>query len=338
MVKSLLSANDGLVTYEVVPMSRFADSKAARRFRQEYPDIVLKTWQEDSLDDLISCFSGCHGVFAQTDTYAFPLQSRRDWTDSEISLGQLIICAAEVCNVKHIVYSSLPSVFNASNGAHNIRHFEAKHHISSMFEESSIASTRINSGPFFTNIFTPQFSFYSGDTFILSTPANPQKTCGWVDPSVDIGALVLSVLSSQVAKENRSFDISGKQLSFAELARTFSSVTGFKARYVQCTIEEWVDRVCVPPSSELAATSVFRQDLEALGEWLATMPSHKSVYGTVEADEVKRSERLMQVKCSSWEAYLRRAKWLQPTKQMQFEKASSSSKTSRMSVRIVVRT
>lgn len=323
MVKALLEAQ-GQHKYELLPMCRFTESKAARRFTKEYPSLPLRSWQEHSQEDLEACFQGCFGVFVQTDTYAFPLKTRKEWTRSEIELAHRILRAAQKCKVQHITYSSLPSIFDATNGAHNIRHFEAKNHIAKLFKESDIPTTIVSSGPFFTNIFTPQYSYYSGDTFILSTPANPQKLCGWVDPSQDIGQVVRTAFERGLTDEE--IKVCGPQISFADLARTFTCVTGFKARYVQCSAEEFKARVC--------EDSAFQEDLDALGQWLASMPGDKSLYGTEGKASIVKCEKELGVKFSNWEEYLRRAKWLRPTKQVEFEKSVMKPPTIKVSIKV----
>jgi hypothetical protein len=77
--------------------------------------------------------------------------------------------------LKHVIYPTFPSVFNASNGRINIRHFETKHQIALWLRVSPVQSTILCPGPFYTDFNDMQYASWDSGVVVFSTPAAPTK-------------------------------------------------------------------------------------------------------------------------------------------------------------------
>jgi hypothetical protein len=207
-----------------------------------------------------------------------------------------------------VIYPTFPSIFNASNGRINIRRFETKYQVSLDIKSSSIPSTILCPGPFYTDFQTPQYAYWEGERVIFSTPAAPSNKMGFTDPGHDIGWFARAAFDKGPDfMEGEEVPVCGELISYSDLAENFTCVTGIKAEYLQCTVEEFEARFEDYSEPD-------RKDLGGLGKWLAIAPSDMSCYGTIPMDRSFRAESGSRVKALTWEKFLERTRWGGPAR------------------------
>lgn len=208
-----------------------------------------------------------------------------------------------------MIYPTFPSIFNASNGSINIRHFEAKHQISLQLKASKIPNTILCPGPFYTDFNDMDFVSWDGNVAVFSTPAAPSKRMGWADPGHDIGwfaRAAFDVGPKRVGQEH--VPVCGQSISYEDLASVFNAVTGIKAEYRQCTIEDF------ETLQTKGLGGVKGKEVRGLGEWLAIAPDDRTCYGTIRMDRLKEVQEILGVDALSWEKFLERTRWRGPAK------------------------
>lgn len=306
-VIDVLLYTKGPIHYEVRPMTRSLRSELALAFKRDYPQLSLVRWQQENGESLRECFEGCYGVFIVSDFVPEAGMSREEWNLAEIALATRCIDAAKAAGIAHIIYPTYPSVFDASNGNINIRYFETGRQISRVIQSSAIPSTILCPGSFYTDLFEPQYSHWEGDTIVFSTPAGPGKRMGWADPGYDIGVSVKAVLEvGPDWMKGLEVPVCGQNISYADMATKFSAVTGTKANYRQCSVDEFSTRVDKDEER--------RNEIRALGQWLAVAPDDRTCYGTVAMARLLDVEKQLGVKALSWEMFLERTRWKGPVK------------------------
>lgn len=295
----------GSIHYEVRPMTRSLSSKLAQAFSRDYPQLDLLQWRQQELESLRECFEGCYGVFIIPGFISASEMTLKDWSRAELDLGNRLLAAAKAAKVSHLVYPTFPSIFNASNGRINIRYFETAHEIRRQIHSSSMPSTILCPGPFYTDFDDIQYARWEGDTVVLSTPAAPSKRMGWADPGHDIGWFTRAVFDKGPEwMMGLEVPVCGQSISYSDLASKFTAVTGLKAEYRQCSLEEFEARSTNEQEK--------RKELSALGEWLAIAPDDKACYGTVEIGRLLSVEKELGRKALSWEKFLERTGWKGP--------------------------
>jgi len=306
-VVDALLFNKGDIEYRVRPLTRSTTSKLAQRFVDNYPQLSLIQWNINDISSLQKCFEGCYGAFIDSGVLLPHEISLKEWTRTELALGERCCQAAEEAGVKHIVYPTFPSVFNASNGRINIRHFETKHQIALRLRASPVASTVLCPGPFYTDFNDMEYASWDGNVLVFSTPAAPTKRMGWCDPGHDIGWFARAAFDlGPDCMEGEDVPVSGPVFSYEDLASKFSAVTGIKAVYRQCSLEEF--------GKLEGVDGVKGKEVRALGEWLAVAPDEGACYGTVGMDKLKQTQREVGVRALSWEQFLERTGWRGPVK------------------------
>jgi hypothetical protein len=204
-----------------------------------------------------------------------------------------------------MVYPTFPSIFNTSNGEINIRYFETVFEICRQIQISSIPSTILCPGPFYTDFNDIQYTHWEGDTLIFSTPAAPNKRMGWADPGHDIGWFARAVFDKGPEwMAGLEVPVCGQSISYSDLANKFAAVTGLKAEYRQCSVEEF--------AGKSGSNSERTNELRALGRWLVVASDDKACYGTVEMSRLMKVEKDLQRKALSWEMFLERTGWRGP--------------------------
>jgi len=212
--------------------------------------------------------------------------------------------------LKLVIYPTFPSVFNASNGRINLRHFETKHQIALWLRGSPVQSTILCPGPFYTDFNDMQYASWGGGVVVFSTPAAPTKRMGWSDPGHDIGWFARAAFDvGPDSMKDEQAPVSGPVFSYEDLASKFSAVTGMKAVYRQCSLEGF--------GSLEVVDSVKGKEVGALGEWLAIAPDDGACYGTIGMHKLKQAQREMGVQELSWEKFLERTGWRGPLKKAQ---------------------
>lgn len=162
-------------------------------------------------------------------------------------------------------------------------------------------------GPFYTDFDDAQYAHWEGDTIILSTPAAPNKSMGWADPGHDIGWFSRAAFDrSPEWMKGLQVPVCGQSISYSDLATRITAVTGMKAAYRQCRLEEFEARA---ENSEDR-----RKEIGALGHWLEVAPDNKTCYGTIEMSRLIEVEKDLGTKALSWEMFLRRTCWRGPPK------------------------
>ncbi|TVY22073.1 NmrA-like family domain-containing protein, partial [Lachnellula hyalina] len=220
------------IQYAIRPMTRSLTSKLAREFELDFPHLSLVQWRQDDTDSITECFDGYYGAFIDTGMFHVPEASMLELTRGEIALGKRCLEAANTASLSHIIYPTFPSIFNSSNGSINILRFETKHQISLEIHASSIPSTVLCPGPFYTDLYEPQYASWDGTTVIFSTTAAPETSVGFADPSHDIGLFTRAALDKGAQyMAGEEIPVCGPPLTYAELAARFTAVTGIQAAY-----------------------------------------------------------------------------------------------------------
>jgi hypothetical protein len=133
---------------------------------------------------------------------------------------------------------------------------------------------------------------------IFSTPASPDKKMGFADPGHDIGWFTRAAFKKGPEFMKRQYvPVCGQSISYDDLASRFFAVTGIKAEYRQCLVEEFKARF-------ENFSEADRKDMGVLAKWLAVAPSGGVCYGTIDMERLSFAERGLNVKALSWEAFL----------------------------------
>ncbi len=206
--------------FAVRAITRKTDSPAARALRDLGAEIV-----QGDLDDpasLAAALEGVYGVFGVTNFW--------EHFDKEGPQGRNLVKAVADANVKHFVYSTLPPIEKATNGALRSPHFDLKAEHEDYARTLGIPSTFIHVPFYYENFlyfFPPKpagdgtyaFGFPQGDTPLAAISVQ------------DVGPIVAPMFEQPEKYIGQVVKLAGDEIPATTYAATMSRVTGATIHY-----------------------------------------------------------------------------------------------------------
>jgi uncharacterized protein YbjT (DUF2867 family) len=172
----------------------------------------------DDPDSLMRAMDGVYGVF-----------SMQPYTANEIKQGVAVIEAAKRQGASHFVYTSVGS----ANEETGIPHFESKANVEEHLRSSGLGYTILRP-VFFMENWLRMFGYW-GEPIRngqLRQPLSPTKNLQMVAVH-DIGAFAALAFEHPGKWENRTFSLTGDELSMLQIADAFSRMTAQDVKYVR---------------------------------------------------------------------------------------------------------
>ena len=206
--------------FNVRALTRKTDSPAANALREAGAEIV-----KGDLDDpasLAAALEGVYGVFGVTNFW--------EHFEHEEVHGRNLVEAVAAAKVKHFVFSTLPPIAKATNGALKSPHFDIKAEHEELARKLGIPSTFIHVPFYFENFLyffppkpagdgTYQFGFPQGDTPLAAMSA------------ADVGLVVAPLFEQPETWIGQTLKLAGDEIPAAAYAEAMSRATGADVRY-----------------------------------------------------------------------------------------------------------
>lgn len=214
--------------YDVRAITRKTDSPAAQALR----DLGVEVVQGD-LDDpasLAAALEGCYGAFGVTNFW--------EHFDKEETQGRNLVKAVAGAGIRHFVFSTLPPIAKATNGALKSPHFDIKADHEDYARSLGIPSTFIHVPFYYENFLgffpprpagdgTYQFGFPQGDTPLAAMSVE------------DVGRIVAPVFEHPERYIGQTLSLAGDELPAAAYAEAMSRRSGVEVRYAHVPRETY---------------------------------------------------------------------------------------------------
>lgn len=206
--------------FNVRVITRKPDSDASNALRALGAEIV-----PGDLDDpasLDAALEGVYGVFGVTNFW--------EHFDREEIHGKNLVHAVAKANVKHFIFSTLPSIVKETNGALRSPHFDLKAEHEELARTLGIPSTFVHVPFYYENFlyfFPPRpagdgtyvFGFPQGDTPLAAISVE------------DVGKLVAPMFEQPEQYIGKTVKLAGDEIPPAQYAEALSRATGKTVRY-----------------------------------------------------------------------------------------------------------
>ncbi len=214
--------------FAVVALTRNPESEKALALRQAGAEIVRGDM--DDPESLKRAMQGVYGVFGVTSYWEHP--------DKEYRHGKNLIDAVQESNIRHFVFSSLPSYNKLSGGAFPVSHYDIKAELEDYAKSLHLPATFVQPASYyenFLNVFMPRpdedgnfyFGFPQGDTKLAMASVE------------DLGGVVKTIFRHPAEYIGRVTGVVGDDRTFAEYADIMSRVLGRRIYYVYIPHEEF---------------------------------------------------------------------------------------------------
>jgi uncharacterized protein YbjT (DUF2867 family) len=206
--------------FDVRALTRKPDSPAAAALRDLGAEVV-----QGDLDDppsLKAALEGCYGVFGVTNFW--------EHYGKEAEQGRNLVRAVADAGVGHFVFSTLPPIEKATNGALRSPHFDIKAELEDYARSLNIPATFVHVPFYFDNFlyfFPPrkaedgsyQFGFPQGDTPLAAMAVE------------DVGRVVAPIFEQPERYIGKVIRLAGDELPAAKYAEIMTRQLGVDVRY-----------------------------------------------------------------------------------------------------------
>ncbi|KAJ5158308.1 uncharacterized protein N7500_007959 [Penicillium coprophilum] len=237
VARSLLAHKDNVFHVRVI--TRDPQSEKAQAIALLGAELV----QADGLNsvEMTNAFAGSWGVFINTNSDDEALKSLDG--PSDYDLGVSVIDAAEKAGVQHVVYSSGPSITNATKGRMHIEGFETKYHVEQYGRKKAFTSfTPILCASFmecfFYDPFVDAFGGFpwnpdpeTNEVVFRTPPYGGKGDMPWVSCEVDLGDIVHGIFLNPSKYHQVLVQATSQQIAMHDIAASYTQATGIPARY-----------------------------------------------------------------------------------------------------------
>lgn len=253
--------------YTVRGVTRDPTSLPARELVDRFGCEVVRA-DLDNESSIKSAIAGATGIFLVTSSiYDDRLYER------EVSQGKAVADAAVDANVQFIIFSTLPSVREISNGKYiHVAHFDAKYDIEQYIRSlRSLNSSFVSLGSFMQNLQNGLKPQPLGDgTFAINASMSADTRLPLVD-ATDVYKFILAILENPEEFRGKVIRVAERLYKLDEMATIISNATGKVVKYSQLppdVVRSFLDPVMADDVMEMAAFfeefGYFGPDMETL--------------------------------------------------------------------------
>ncbi|KAF3054966.1 NmrA-like family domain-containing protein 1 [Daldinia childiae] len=287
VVSALLKAN---ADFEILALTRDAQSASAQRLAQKSPKIKLVTGDMDTPENIFSkarevTKTPIWGVYSVQAAIGGGASFRRE----EVQ-GKALIDASLKNGVKHMVYSSVDrGGAKSDNDPTDIPHFISKHNIEKYLLEKTKGGemdwTIIRPVAFFENL-VPGFLGKVFSTSWKITLKKDQKL--QLVATSDIGFFAAEALRNPEQWKGKKLSLAGDELTYDQFTTIFKQKTGDDmptTYHFIATIINWMSKELgymfrwfrnVGYGADIASLRKMNPDLKDFGAWLETESQFKT--------------------------------------------------------------
>jgi uncharacterized protein YbjT (DUF2867 family) len=207
--------------WRVRAVTRNPDGAAAQALAAQGVEVVSGDMMNRA--DMDRALRGAYGVFSVQNTWEAGV-------DGEIAQGKNVADAAKAAGVQHLVYTSVGGAERNSG----LPHFESKYALEQYIAGLGIPTTVIRPVFFMENLATGFMGPREGVLYVAMPPEAPLQMVA-VD---DIGALVAKAFAQPDQFIGQAIELAGDAVTFPEVARIITDVTGQPVQFAQQPIEQ----------------------------------------------------------------------------------------------------
>ncbi|CZR52234.1 probable nitrogen metabolic regulation protein nmr [Phialocephala subalpina] len=234
VVKGSLSLSQ---KYSVRVLSR---NKASERARQLalLPNVTLIQGQQDNQKDLHRAFHGVYGAYVNTD--GFTLGEK-----AELFYGIRAYEIARHEKVTHYIWANSDYAVKKAgwDEQYHWGHNDAKGRVGDLIlshGQGGMKSSLLTTGPYMDMLFDGMFvpSKEADDSFLWANPARNGKI-----PLIaleDVGTYALWLFDHVKESAGMDLEVATEEVSFQDIVKTFTEVTGLKAAHKYVPLEEYL--------------------------------------------------------------------------------------------------
>lgn len=231
--------------FEIRAITRDVNSEKAKQLKEKVDVVEGDILNPTSIENALA---GAHTVFAITTPSFGP-----DAVEAEFNNAKTIADMAVKNGAAYIVFSTLPSVSELSNGKYtHVTPFDAKFLAEKYIRGLPIKSAFVAYGFFMENFQSQPFlnpqKAPDGKTWVLSRHISSKNRLPYIDATRDGGKFVGAILAEPDKFEGKTFCAAAGLYSFEEIVTLLSKTTGKPVVFKQISLEEFTKSIPFAPA------------------------------------------------------------------------------------------
>lgn len=262
VVEYVLSDPELSKIYTVRAVTRDPTKPAAKALQAKGAEVVKGDTEDPS--SLLPALKGAHTIFAIT------LQVMQENVPKyqEFLQGKAMADAAVAVGAQFLIFSTLPNVaVLSSRKITNVEHFDLKAEVEQYIRSLPIKSAFYVPGFFMQNFATFLVPQPADDgSFVIANVVTPQTLLPLIDIVADTGKFVGAILAAPDKFEAKYVRSAERLVTFEEVAKTISHVSGKKVHYAQ--VPESTLKPYLPPAivDEIIGMYIYYQNFGYFGQ------------------------------------------------------------------------
>ncbi|KAG9001768.1 hypothetical protein FRB93_011973 [Tulasnella sp. JGI-2019a] len=256
--------------YRIRGLTRDPSKPASQALAKQGVEISALNITLENKDAVFKAFEGATYAFAVTNFWDHCNKNR------EIAEGKMLVDAAKAANVKLLIWSGLENYTAASGGKYkNVDHFDGKAAVTAYALEVGIPLANVEAAVYMSNYLalSPYLemaapSKQDDGSYAIYGPNPPNSVAHFVDVAHDYGLFVRKAIESpRDASSGVDVFAYGEVISFANLVKQLSEITGKTVKYVQVTPEQFMQSALAGGVAESSARELLEnfQVIEEFG-------------------------------------------------------------------------
>ncbi|KAH7320760.1 hypothetical protein B0I35DRAFT_450469 [Stachybotrys elegans] len=225
--------------YSVRVLTRNVASEKAKALA-ELPNVTLLQGSQDSQKDLHAAFTGVYGAWVNLDGFTIGEKS-------ELFYGVRAYEIARHHGVEHYVFANIDYALRKAgwDERYHCGHNDAKGRVGDLIlshGQAGMKTSLLTTGPYMDMLFDGMFvpEAQADGSFIWENPAANGKI-----PLIaldDVGIYSLWIFDHPSQSAGLDLEVATDQVSFAEIAATFTKVTGKKGLHKRVALEDYLSK------------------------------------------------------------------------------------------------
>ncbi|KAK7065078.1 NAD(P)-binding protein [Favolaschia claudopus] len=224
--------------YRLRGLSRDVTKPAAQDFSKQGVEMVHVTLSVDKAEDAYNAFAGADIAFTMTNWNEYLDKEK------EIAVGKLLVDAAKAANVKMLIWSSLPSHTEISQGRFSLAQFTDSKAAVEVYARASGAPLAVAMPGFWSGNIAGAFYALKrqgdGSSYTFEMPFPGTTRVPLSDTANDFGLYVQAQIERGelgVGSEVRA----GTMISMDEIVEEFARVSGKTIVYKEVELDAWLE-------------------------------------------------------------------------------------------------
>lgn len=238
IIKYVLEDPELSQKYKIRAITRDVNSAKAKHLQEKVEVVQGDVSNRASLE---TALTGTHTVFIMTTPTLDP------HGETEYQNGKRIADVAIEKGASYLIFSTLPSVIDISNGKYTqVTPFDAKARIEAYIRSLPIKSAFYCPGSFMENFQSQTFLAprqVSDDTWVMARHVSPKTLYPLIDAVGDSGKFVGAILAQPDKYQGKTFHAATALYTLEEIVAGLSKRTGKNIVYEQVSVEEFKQKL-----------------------------------------------------------------------------------------------